>query len=138
MEGLCIVFIFSLEVKIMMFSWKCLPIGFFIFIFLPIFHFTCLRICRGLMIFHSIDFCESRCSCAVASLILLTIVILRCELTCDLCFIFVAAFMSVLHMYESFGWWRRSDYLKVHFAESWNEMHHLLIMEVRIFLIFSV
>ncbi|XP_061340799.1 ubiquinol oxidase 4, chloroplastic/chromoplastic isoform X2 [Gastrolobium bilobum] len=39
------------------------------------------------------------------------------------------AFMSVLHMYESFGWWRRSDYLKVHFAESWNEMHHLLIME---------
>ncbi|KVI09386.1 Alternative oxidase [Cynara cardunculus var. scolymus] len=40
------------------------------------------------------------------------------------------AFMSVLHMYESFGWWRRSEYLKVHFAESWNEMHHLLIMEV--------
>ncbi|XP_043691075.1 ubiquinol oxidase 4, chloroplastic/chromoplastic [Telopea speciosissima] len=39
------------------------------------------------------------------------------------------SFMSVLHMYESFGWWRRSDYLKVHFAESWNEMHHLLIME---------
>ncbi|KAI7752097.1 hypothetical protein M8C21_023108, partial [Ambrosia artemisiifolia] len=39
------------------------------------------------------------------------------------------AFISVLHMYESFGWWRKSDYLKVHFAESWNEMHHLLIME---------
>lgn len=39
------------------------------------------------------------------------------------------AFMSVLHMYESFGWWRRADYMKVHFAESWNEMHHLLIME---------
>ncbi|KAL3820770.1 hypothetical protein ACJIZ3_006675 [Penstemon smallii] len=39
------------------------------------------------------------------------------------------AFMSVLHMYETFGWWRRADYLKVHFAESWNEMHHLLIME---------
>ncbi|GAB4830785.1 Ubiquinol oxidase 4, chloroplastic/chromoplastic [Ancistrocladus abbreviatus] len=39
------------------------------------------------------------------------------------------AFMSVLHMYESFGWWRQADYLKVHFAESWNEMHHLLIME---------
>ncbi|KAI3741016.1 hypothetical protein L1987_58680 [Smallanthus sonchifolius] len=39
------------------------------------------------------------------------------------------AFMSVLHMYESFGWWRKSEYLKVHFAESWNEMHHLLIME---------
>ncbi|KAJ0568762.1 putative ubiquinol oxidase (non-electrogenic) [Helianthus annuus] len=29
----------------------------------------------------------------------------------------------------SFGWWRKSEYLKVHFAESWNEMHHLLIME---------
>uniref|UniRef100_A0A7N0VD00 Ubiquinol oxidase n=1 Tax=Kalanchoe fedtschenkoi TaxID=63787 RepID=A0A7N0VD00_KALFE len=39
------------------------------------------------------------------------------------------AFMSVLHMYETFGWWRAADYLKVHFAESWNEMHHLLIME---------
>ncbi|XP_068641957.1 ubiquinol oxidase 4, chloroplastic/chromoplastic [Aristolochia californica] len=39
------------------------------------------------------------------------------------------AFMSILHMYESFGWWRRADYLKVHFAESWNELHHLLIME---------
>lgn len=39
------------------------------------------------------------------------------------------AFISVLHMYESFGWWRRADYMKVHFAESWNEMHHLLIME---------
>lgn len=39
------------------------------------------------------------------------------------------AFVSVLHMYESFGWWRRADYLKIHFAESWNELHHLLIME---------
>ncbi|KAJ0017784.1 hypothetical protein Pint_09722 [Pistacia integerrima] len=39
------------------------------------------------------------------------------------------AFISVLHLYESFGWWRQADYLKVHFAESWNEMHHLLIME---------
>ncbi|KAH9609608.1 hypothetical protein KSS87_014080 [Heliosperma pusillum] len=44
----------------------------------------------------------------------------------DLC---VVAFISVLHMYETFGWWRQADYLKVHFAESWNEMHHLLIME---------
>lgn len=51
---------------------------------------------------------------------------------------FVAAFMSVLHMYESFGWWRRADYLKVHFAESWNEMHHLLIMEVSIFIFCSL
>ncbi|KAJ8450035.1 hypothetical protein Cgig2_029397 [Carnegiea gigantea] len=41
----------------------------------------------------------------------------------------LAAFISVLHLYESFGWWRQADYLKVHFAESWNEMHHLLIME---------
>lgn len=39
------------------------------------------------------------------------------------------AFVSVLHMYETFGWWRRSEYLKVHFAESWNELHHLLVME---------
>ncbi|KAK7301810.1 hypothetical protein RJT34_12686 [Clitoria ternatea] len=39
------------------------------------------------------------------------------------------AFMSVLRMYESFRWWRRANYLKVHFAESWNEMHHLLIMD---------
>jgi ubiquinol oxidase len=39
------------------------------------------------------------------------------------------AYLSVLHVYESFGWWRRADYLKVHFAESWNELHHLLIME---------
>ncbi|KAJ0748777.1 putative ubiquinol oxidase (non-electrogenic) [Helianthus annuus] len=46
---------------------------------------------------------------------------------------FTAAFISVLHMYESFGWWRKSEYLKVHFAESWNEMHHLLIMEVIFF-----
>lgn len=44
-----------------------------------------------------------------------------------------AAFVSVLHMYESFGWWRRADYLQVHFAESWNELHHLLTMEVCIF-----
>lgn len=39
------------------------------------------------------------------------------------------AFISVLHLFESFGWWRKSEYLKVHFAESWNELHHLLIME---------
>ncbi|CAL5014270.1 unnamed protein product [Urochloa decumbens] len=39
------------------------------------------------------------------------------------------AFISVLHLYETFGWWRRADYIKVHFAESWNELHHLLIME---------
>ncbi len=39
------------------------------------------------------------------------------------------AYLSVLHLYETLGWWRRADLLKVHFAESWNELHHLLIME---------
>eukprot|EP00899_Mesostigma_viride_P017946 jgi/Mesvir1/26152/Mv06857-RA.1 len=39
------------------------------------------------------------------------------------------AFTSVLHLYETLGWWRRCDYLKIHFAESWNELHHLMIME---------
>mmetsp|Transcript_11707 Transcript_11707/g.37190 ORF Transcript_11707/g.37190 Transcript_11707/m.37190 type:complete len:390 (+) Transcript_11707:48-1217(+) len=39
------------------------------------------------------------------------------------------AYMSVLHLYESLGWWRRADYISVHFAETWNELHHLLIME---------
>ena len=39
------------------------------------------------------------------------------------------AYISVLHFYESLGCWRKADWLKVHFAESWNELHHLLIME---------
>ncbi|MEM9508357.1 MAG: alternative oxidase [Cyanobacteria bacterium P01_E01_bin.35] len=39
------------------------------------------------------------------------------------------AYISVLHLYESLGCWRKADWLKVHFAESWNELHHLLIME---------
>ena len=39
------------------------------------------------------------------------------------------AYLSVLHMYETVGRWRRAEYLKTHFAESWNELHHLLIME---------
>jgi hypothetical protein len=39
------------------------------------------------------------------------------------------AYLSVLHLYETLGWWRRINWLKVHFAESWNELHHLLIME---------
>lgn len=39
------------------------------------------------------------------------------------------AYLSVLHLYETIGFWRRADWLKVHFAESWNELHHLLIME---------
>jgi ubiquinol oxidase len=39
------------------------------------------------------------------------------------------AYTSVLHLYETLGWRRRSDLMKIHFAESWNELHHLLIME---------
>merc|ERR1712232_1287498 len=39
------------------------------------------------------------------------------------------SYLSVLHLYESLGWWRKAEYLKVHFSESWNEQHHLLIME---------
>ncbi len=39
------------------------------------------------------------------------------------------AYTSVLHLYETLGLWRKSDWMKVHFAESWNELHHLLIME---------
>ena len=27
------------------------------------------------------------------------------------------------------GWWRKADWIKIHFAESWNELHHLLIAE---------
>jgi len=39
------------------------------------------------------------------------------------------SYVSVLHLYETIGQWRKSEYLKVHFSESWNEQHHLLIME---------
>ena len=39
------------------------------------------------------------------------------------------SYLSVLHLYETLNRWRQSDYLKVHFSESWNEQHHLLIME---------
>ncbi|HEY9872356.1 MAG TPA: alternative oxidase [Candidatus Obscuribacterales bacterium] len=39
------------------------------------------------------------------------------------------AFLSVLHLYESLGLWREADWIKVHFAESWNELHHLRIVE---------
>lgn len=39
------------------------------------------------------------------------------------------SYLSVLHFYETLGLWRKADWLKIHFAESWNELHHLLIME---------
>mmetsp|Transcript_3482 Transcript_3482/g.13469 ORF Transcript_3482/g.13469 Transcript_3482/m.13469 type:complete len:255 (+) Transcript_3482:767-1531(+) len=35
----------------------------------------------------------------------------------------------MLHLYESFGWWRAAELRKVHGAEEYNELHHLLIME---------
>jgi len=40
------------------------------------------------------------------------------------------SYSTMLYIYEVMGWWRRSSELrKVHFAEEWNEYHHLLIME---------
>lgn len=39
------------------------------------------------------------------------------------------SYLSVLHLLETLGRWRRADYLKLHFCQSWNELHHLLIME---------
>lgn len=45
------------------------------------------------------------------------------------CLCYIYNHSSVLHLYETLGWWRKANYLKIHFAESWNEMHHLLIME---------
>lgn len=39
------------------------------------------------------------------------------------------SYVSVLHLYETLGIWRKANLLKIHFAESWNELHHLLIME---------
>ncbi|MBW4561116.1 MAG: plastoquinol terminal oxidase [Mojavia pulchra JT2-VF2] len=39
------------------------------------------------------------------------------------------SYLSVLHLYETLGIWRKADWLKVHFAQTWNELHHLLIME---------
>jgi ubiquinol oxidase len=39
------------------------------------------------------------------------------------------AYLSALHLLETLGQWRRAEYLKLHFAEAWNEMHHLLILE---------
>ena len=40
------------------------------------------------------------------------------------------SYITMLHTYETLGWWRRSAETKrVHFAEEMNEYHHLLIME---------
>jgi ubiquinol oxidase len=40
------------------------------------------------------------------------------------------SYISMLHLYETLGFWRRSkDVKRVHFAEEWNEFHHLMIME---------
>ena len=39
------------------------------------------------------------------------------------------AYLSVLHLMETLGKWRRVDLMTVHFAESHNELHHLLICE---------
>lgn len=39
------------------------------------------------------------------------------------------SYVTMLHLYESLGWWRQPSLRKVHNAEEWNELHHLLIME---------
>lgn len=39
------------------------------------------------------------------------------------------SYVSMLHLYESFGWWRGIELRKIHNAEEYNELHHLLIME---------
>lgn len=40
------------------------------------------------------------------------------------------SYIAMLHLYESLGFWRRSkDVKRIHFAEEWNEFHHLMIME---------
>eukprot|EP00242_Pyramimonas_sp_CCMP2087_P011904 CAMPEP_0198203624 /NCGR_PEP_ID=MMETSP1445-20131203/6933_1 /TAXON_ID=36898 /ORGANISM="Pyramimonas sp., Strain CCMP2087" /LENGTH=378 /DNA_ID=CAMNT_0043875089 /DNA_START=40 /DNA_END=1176 /DNA_ORIENTATION=+ len=39
------------------------------------------------------------------------------------------SYVTCLHLYETLGWWRTAKLRKIHFAEEWNELHHLLIME---------
>jgi ubiquinol oxidase len=40
------------------------------------------------------------------------------------------SYITMLHTYETLGWWRRSSEVKrVHFAEEMNELNHLLIWE---------
>jgi len=38
-------------------------------------------------------------------------------------------YLCVLHLQETLGFWRSPELLQVHFSESWNELHHLRIME---------
>lgn len=41
------------------------------------------------------------------------------------------SYITMLHLYETLGFWRRSaDIKRIHFAEEINEFRHLLIMEV--------
>lgn len=38
------------------------------------------------------------------------------------------AYISILHLYESLGFWRAgADLRRIHFAEEWNELHHLQV-----------
>ena len=40
------------------------------------------------------------------------------------------SYITMLHLYETLGFWRRSaDMKRIHFAEEMNEFHHLMIME---------
>ncbi len=39
------------------------------------------------------------------------------------------SYTSVLHLYETIGHFRDKEYIKLHFDQAWNELHHLLIME---------
>lgn len=39
------------------------------------------------------------------------------------------SYTTCLHLYETLGWWRTGGLRLIHFAEEWNELHHLLIME---------
>jgi ubiquinol oxidase len=38
------------------------------------------------------------------------------------------SYISMLQLYETLGWWRRSSKEKrIHFAEEYNEFNHLLV-----------
>jgi ubiquinol oxidase len=39
------------------------------------------------------------------------------------------SYVSMLHLYESLGWWREPTLRKVHTSQDWNELNHLLVME---------